>query len=174
MRAWAADAAHGAAPFYTTAEFWVFVGFVIFVALVFRTVSRVVSVALDERARKIKSQIDEAARLAEEAQQLLATYERKQREAQEEAAMIVDQAQHEAQRLAARAEEELARSLKRREELALERIAQAEASALADVRGLAVDVAIEASQKLLKERLTAKQATGLIDAAIAGLSGRLH
>lgn len=167
-------AAHPAEPFYMTAEFWVAVGFVLFVALVARTAMRVLSVALDERAKRIREQIDEAARLAEEAHQLLATYERKQREAAEEAETIVDHARREADRLAERAAQDLERSLARREELAMERIAQAEQAALADIRSRIVDVAMAATRQLLGERLTDAQSGTLIDQAIAELPKKLH
>lgn len=169
-----AGAEHHAAPFYATAEFWVAIGFVLFVGLVARTAVRVVSVALDERAKRIKDQIDEAARLAEEAHQLLATYERKQREAAEEAEAIVESARREADRLAERAAHDLERSLARREELAMERIAQAEQAALAEVRGRTVEIAMAATRQLLAERLTSAQANALIDQAIDELPRKLH
>jgi F-type H+-transporting ATPase subunit b len=165
---------HGAEPFYVTAEFWVAVGFVLFMALVARSVLRVIGVALDDRADKIRSQIDEATRLAEEAQQLLATYERKQREAADEAETIVDQARREADRLARQAAADLERSLKRREELALERIAQAEQTAVADVRARMVEIAMAATRRLLVEQIDAKQASALIDSAIDELPKKLH
>lgn len=172
----AASAADHAAhpPFYASAEFWVAVGFVIFVALVGRTAYRVVTVALDDRADKIRRQIDEAAKLAEEAQQMLATYERKRREAAEEAQTIVDQARRQADRLEERAAQELERSLKRREELAIERIAQAEQAALAEIRATTVEVAVEATRQLLTNQLSAKEANTLIDEAIAELPKKLH
>lgn len=178
MIAWAAETAtdhgHGAEPFYASAEFWVAVGFVVFVVLVARTAFRVIAVALDDRAEKIKNQIDEAQRLAEEAQQLLATYERKQREAAEEAEIIVEQARREADRLAERAAHDLERSLKRREELAVERIAQAETTAIREVKGLAVELAMEATKRLLVDHLSAKQSSALVDAAIRDLPKTLH
>ena len=130
--------------------------------------------ALDDRAEKIRNRIDEASRLAEEAQAMLATYERKQRDAAEEAEAILAGARREAERLAADAKEDLERALKRREAQAMERIAQAEKAAIAEVRARAVDVAIEATRRLLAERLTPKQADALIDAAIAELPKKLH
>lgn len=169
-----AGAEHQAEPFYASAEFWVAIGFILFVVLVARTAIRVASVALDERAKRIKEQIDEAARLAEDAQQLLATYERKQREASEEAETIVDNARREADRLAERAAQELERSLARREELAMERIGQAEKAALADIRNRTVEIAMAATRQLLAERLTAAQANSLIDSAIEDLPKKLH
>ena len=122
MSAWAAEtAAAHAEPFYAAAEFWVMVAFVILVVFAFKPLFRIAVTALDARAETIKHQIEEAARLREEAQGLLATYQRKQRDAVKETGEILDQARDEAARQAARAEEALEASLKRRERTALER-----------------------------------------------------
>jgi F-type H+-transporting ATPase subunit b len=170
----AAAAEHGSELLFTTAEFWVAIALLILLYLIGRRVYRVVVVALDERAEKIKNRIDEASRLAEEAQTLLASYERKQRDAAEEAEAILAGARHEAERLSDDAKQDLERALKRREAQAMERITQAEKAAIAEVRARAVDVAIEATRRLLAERLTAKQADSLINAAIAELPKKLH
>lgn len=185
MIAWAQEAAHGAAQatgeaaahverFYVTAEFWVAVALAIFLFFVARRAYRLMVVALDDRAEKIKNRIDDAGRLAEEAQALLLSYERKQRDAAEEAEAILSRARREAGRLTEDARADLERLLKRREAQATERIAQAEKAAVAEVRARAVDVAIEATRRLLAERLTPKQADGLIEAAIDELPKKLH
>lgn len=176
MAAWAAEAAHATdpGPFYTHPEFWVAVGFFVFIAVVGRIAYRVITVALDERANRIKQRIDEATNLAEDAQQLLATYERKQREATDESEAIVANARRQADRLRAEAEAELAQSLERREKLALERIAQAEAAAVAEVKATAVDAAMQAVRAVLRDKLPARTATALIDTSIKDLPTRLH
>lgn len=178
MNAWAAEAAaHGAAhvePFYATAEFMVAIALAVFVFLIGRRAFNLLGVALDDRAEKIKDRINEAAQLAEDAQAMLATYERKQRDAAEEADSILAGARREAERLTADAKRDLEGALKRREAQAMERIAQAEKAAIDEVRGRAVDVAIEATRKLLAERMTPKQQATLIDDAIAELPKRLH
>jgi F-type H+-transporting ATPase subunit b len=168
-----AEAVH-AEPFYTTAEFWVAVALLIFVFLIGRRVFRLVVVALDDRAEKTKNRIEEANRMVEEAQTLLATYERKQRDAAEEADSILTSARRETARFTAEAKADLERALKRREAQALDRIAQAEQAALAEVRSRAVDVAIEATRRLLVERLTPQQADALVDSAIQELPKKLH
>lgn len=179
--AYAAEATHGAAhaaaeaePFYATAEFWVAIGLLIFVTLVGKRAYRLIVVGLDERADRIRARLNEAGQLAEEAQALLATYERKQRDAAGEAEGIVADARREADRLAEQAAAELERSLKRREELALERIAQAEAAAVAEVRSRAVDVAMQATQALLIQKMTPAQSDALVDTAIKELPAKLH
>jgi F-type H+-transporting ATPase subunit b len=175
MEAWAAEtAAHASEPFYANATFWVGVGFVLFVGLISRIVYRVVTVALDDRAERIRNQIDEATRVAEEARELLASYERKQREAADEAKSIVEHARHEAARLSESAAQDLERSLARRRKQAEDRIAQAEASAIADVRNRAIEVAMDATQRLLSEKIKGKSADDLIDAAIKEIPKNLH
>jgi len=174
--AWAADAAHGAeaVPFYTTAEFWVAVGFFLFVAAVGKTVFRVITVALDDRAEKIKNRIDEAERLAEEAAATLEKYKRRQAQAAEEAKALLDGARAEAERASKQAAADLDASLKRREQAAIDRIAQAEVEAVADIRRRAADLAMEASRQLLSEKLTAAKADKLVDDAIAQVAKTLH
>jgi F-type H+-transporting ATPase subunit b len=184
MMAWAKDATEAATatgpeavhvePFYLAAEFWVAIALAIFLFFVARRIYRLVTIVLDDRAEKIRNRIAEATRFAEEAQALLASYERKQRDAAEEAEAILAGARREAERLAADAKQDLERALKRREAQAVERIRQAEKAAVAEVQSRAVDVAIEATRRLLAERITPKQSEALIASAIAELPKKLH
>lgn len=155
-------------------EFWVLVAFILFVGFMVWKARKAIVGALDARAARIKAEIDEAQRLREEAQALLAEYQKKQREALGEAQAMVKQAEEEALRLRAKAETELAAALKRREQQALDRIAQAEAQALADVRNLAADLAVAATQKILIEKLDPAKASALVSDAIAELPRRLQ
>ncbi len=129
---------------------------------------------LDARAARIAKDLDEAAKLRAEAEKLLAEYQAKHRDAMAQAESIVTAAKDEAARLAAKAEGDLAAALKRREELAMERIAQAEAQATAEVRTAAVDLAIAATSKLLGTRLDAARQDALIDGAIKAMPARLN
>lgn len=154
--------------------FWVLVAFVIFVGATARPISRLVTGGLDKRADKIRADLEEAENLREEAQDLLAGYQRKQRDAIEEAEAIVAHAGEEAERLAQQGAEKLEASLERRKNLALERIARAEAQAIDSVRAKTVDVALDATRDFLSHELKAKQADALIESAIKDLSGKLH
>lgn len=154
--------------------FWVAVAFLIFITAFARPIAKALPKALDERAAKIKRDLDEAERLRIEAQDLLAEYQRKQRDAVREAGEIVAHARVEAARLTEEGRKRLEQSLKRREHLALERIARAEATALAEVRAKAIDVAIEATRKLLAERAAGAKADQLIEASIKDLPEKLH
>ncbi len=154
--------------------FWVLVSFVIFVALVWKPGSKAVAQMLDDRAEKIRSDLEKAAKLREEAQALFAEYQKKQRDALKDAEAIVAAAKAEAEALSKQAAADLETSLKRREQLALQRIAQAEAQATADVRAAAVDLAMAATRKILTDRLDAGRQDALIDAAIKELPGKLN
>jgi len=175
--AWANEAAaaagHGEA-FYQTAEFWVFIAFFMLIGAVGKKAYLKVTAALDFRSEFINDQIEEAAKLRGEAQEMLASFERKQHDAANEAREIVERAQKEASRIADHAVEELKKSLKRREKLAIDRIAQAEAKALEEVRALAVDVTISATRRLLSEKISSAKASSIIDDAIRELPEKLN
>jgi len=163
-----------AQPFYTTREFWVAVAFVIFVIAVFRPIRKALTTALDARAARIRAEIEEATKLREEAKALLATYQRKQRDAVKEAADLVSHAKSEAEAARRKAAQELAATLARREQMAMDRIAQAESQALQQVRNAAVDVAAAATKRLMAEHIDGRKAEALIDQALAELPAKFH
>jgi F-type H+-transporting ATPase subunit b len=170
----AAERAAGHGPFYGDPAFWVGLAFLVVVAFVWVKAKGTVIGKLDGRAAGIKSKIDDARKLREDAQALLADYQRRQRDAMKEADDIVRHAKEEAGRLRAKAEADLDAAIKRREQQALERIAQAEMQALAEVRATAVDVAIKTAGKLMKDNMAAAEQNKLIDAAIEELPSKLH
>ena len=177
MQAFAAETGHAAGhavPFYGDATFWVAVAFVILIVLVGKKVLKIAQEGLDKRSVEIHEKIEEATRLHEDAKDLLASYERKQREAAKAADAIVAQAREEAERLEAKAADDLEKSVKRREAQAMDRIAQAEAQATQEVRDLAVNLATQAAEKILRDKMTGDKANALIDDAIKELPGKLH
>lgn len=155
-------------------HFWVLISMVILIAIVWKPTNRAITSALDERAVRIRNELDEARRLREEAEQLLADYQRQEREAVSEAQAIVAHAKAEAERLAAQAARDLEQSLARRQRLAEERIAQAEARAAAEVRAAAVDTAIAAAREVIAAEVDQRRGGMLIDSAIAALPERLR
>lgn len=154
--------------------FWFLIAFIIFVVAVSRPISKGTNKALDSRADKIRSELDEAEKLRVDAQDLLASYQRKQRDAAKEAEAILAHAREEVERMRARAASNLEQVTARREQMALERIELAEASAVADIRALAVDIAIDAARNLIEESMQGERADALIESSISDLSGRLH
>jgi F-type H+-transporting ATPase subunit b len=160
--------------FIETPEFWVAVAFVLFVVLAGRPIYRAVAAQLDARAARIKAELDEAARLRDEAQQLLSEYQRKQREAMQEAADILAHAKDEAERQKIESAANLEATLARREKMALEKIAQAEAQALKEVRNEAVDIAVAAAERVLAKAIDDQRQAALVDQAISELPAKLH
>lgn len=154
--------------------FWAAVAFVVFVVLAFRPARRILTGALDGRIAKIREELEEAQRLREEAQSTLASYQRRQREAVQEAQQVIQHAREEAERTRARAEADLEESIRRREAQAAEKIAQAEAAALDDIRDRAVELAISATAKLLEKKMAGKAGEKTVSDAIKDLSGKLH
>ena len=154
--------------------FWVLVAFVIFVAVIGKMVAGKAAGALDARGEKIGNDLEEAEQLRIQAQELLATYERKQRDAAEEVEAIVGQAREEAARMTAQAALDLEQSLVRRERQAMERIAQAEAKAASQVRALVADTALDAARLLVAEHLSGAKANAMIAAATKELPTKLH
>lgn len=170
----AADAAHHPVPLWENPTTWVAVAFFIVVGFAWKPVGRAIVAGLDMRRDKIKARLDEAQKLRDDAEEMIETYRRKQEEAFQEAEEIIAHAKAEANRMAEQAARDLEDALKRREKQALERIGQAEADAVREVRNLAVDIAMDATRKVLAESLSAKQAGALVDQAIKQLPGKLH
>ena len=154
-------------------EFWVLIAFVVFVAAVGKKGWVVITGALDSRAAAIKSELDRAVQLREEAQALLAGTQRQQRDAVKETAAIIDQAKHMAEIERERAKADFEAALERRTRAATEKIAQAEARALADIRDETVEITIAATRAVIASSLDEARADALIDEAIAGLATRL-
>ena len=154
--------------------FWVGLAFLLVIALIYKPAMKSISASLDGRAALIRTQIEEARKLREDAQALLADYQRKQRDAMAEAERIIQQAKEDATRMRTDAEQDLTRSIERRKQQALERIAQTEAQAIAQVRNTAVDVALNAAEALLRDNIAAGQAQTMVDKSIAELSKRLN
>ncbi|HXN43639.1 MAG TPA: ATP F0F1 synthase subunit B [Xanthobacteraceae bacterium] len=157
------------------AEFWVAVAFFVFVAFLgYVGAHRVILASLDQRRDKIKSELDEARRLRDEAEKLLAEYRRRQQGAESEARTIIGNAQAEAERIAEEAHARMQELIARRTAIAQTKIAQAEAQALADVRAAATDAAVAAAEQILRETAKGKVADDLIAKGIEDIKAKLH
>jgi F-type H+-transporting ATPase subunit b len=164
-----------AGSIFATPEFWSAAAFFLFIGLlVYYKLPDLVAKWLDDRADAIRRELDEARRLREEAQQLLADYQLKRREAAEEAKVIIEQARLEAEALAAETRKALRDTLERRSRLAEDKIARAEAQALGEVRLAAVDAAIAAAERILRTKISGATAARLVDQSIRDLKGKLN
>ncbi|HLA02711.1 MAG TPA: ATP F0F1 synthase subunit B [Aestuariivirga sp.] len=156
-------------------ETWVAVAFVLFVGLgIYLKVPAMLAKMLDERADKIGKELAEAKKLREEAQALLAEYQKKRAEAEKDAANIVAQAKIEAEVYSVETRKKLAETIERRTKQAAQKIAQAEAAAIKEVRTTATEAAIAAASKLVGEAVQGAKGAKLIDDSIAAVKSRLN
>jgi F-type H+-transporting ATPase subunit b len=161
--------------FLQEAETWVGLGFVIIVGiLLYRRVPAFIGAALDRRAVAISKELDEAKRLRDEAEAVLAEYKRKAQNAEKEAESILTEAKAEAERFAADARANLSLQIERRAKQAQDKIAQAEAHAMAEIRALAADAAAAAAEKLITARLDEQRAANLVSESLKDLSAKLN
>ncbi|KQT49604.1 ATP F0F1 synthase subunit B [Devosia sp. Leaf420] len=155
-------------------SFFALVGLVIFIGvLIYVGVPRIIGGMLDKQIKKIETDLSEAKRLREEAAALLAEYERKRIAAESEAQGIIAAAQEEAARMTAEAQTALTDLVARRTKAVEDKIAQAEAQAIADVRARSADLAVEAARVVLTDEMNAKGGQ-IVDKAIADVAGRLN
>lgn len=160
---------------WRTAEFWVAVAFLVFIGTLIKMgVPNLLTKALDDRADAIRRELDQARRLREEAQGLLAEYQQKRRQADDEAKAIIDQARIEAEAMKVQSAKSLQEVLERRSRLADEKITRAEAQALSEVRAAAVEAATAAAEKVLRARVPGEVGRTLVDDSIRDLDGRLN
>jgi len=153
----------------------VLVAFLIFAgALVYFRVPHLLAGLLDKRADGIRKDLDEAKALRDEAQSLLASYERKQKDVAEQSKRIIEGAEREAREAAKLAKEDLKASIARRLAAADEQIASAESAAIREVRDRAVQIAVAAAREVVAANLTATRESALIDDSIKTVATRLH
>lgn len=153
---------------------WVFIAVVIFLlALLYFGIHKKIGGALDARSDAIRNELDEARRLREEAQALLASYQRKQKEAETQAEEIVKQARSDAENMAAQARKDLAERLERRAAQAEAKIANAEAQALGEVKAKAADLAMDTAEKIIRTKMSAADKSKLIQDGIAQMGATL-
>ena len=156
-------------------NFVVLLAFLVFIGvLVYFKVPQRLAGLLDRRAEGIRSEIDEARALREEAQTLLASYERKSREVQAQADRIVEQARQEAREAGEQAQRDLDAQVARRIEGAEEQIAQAQAAAIREIRDRAAQIAVAAAREVIAERMDEQRQAALVDQAIETVQAKLH
>ncbi|HWU26743.1 MAG TPA: ATP F0F1 synthase subunit B [Rhizomicrobium sp.] len=155
-------------------ELWIGLGFFIVIAIfLYLRVPAFVAAALDARAVAIAKELDEARRLREEAAALLDQFRKKASEAEKEAASIVTEAKEEAERFADEARAQLKAQIERRAKQAQDKIAQAEAHAIAEIRAKAADAAVDAAENLIRARTDVSKAAALIAKSLGELPAKL-
>ena len=156
-------------------ETWVAIAFVILMAVfAYLGVHRTALAALDNRAARIKGELDDARKLKDEAAKVLADYKAKRASAEREAADIIASAKAEAERIAAEAKTKMEDFVARRTKTAESKIAMAEAQALADVRAAAADAAVAAASSVLSQSVKGQVADDLLAKGIAEVRAKLN
>lgn len=157
------------------ATFWALISLIIFLAiLAYLKVPGMIGRSLDDRADRIRNELEEARKLREDAQQLLAEYQRKRQEAEQEAKDLVAAAKRESKQILAEAKQKTEEYVARRTELAEQKIAQAERDAVSEVRALAVDVAVAAAGRILADKVDAKSSGDLFKSSVAQVKSKLN
>lgn len=157
------------------ATFWAMIALFIFLGVVvYLKVPGMLVKNLDDRANNIRSELDEARKLREEAQTILAEYQRKRKEAESEAEVIIAAAHHEAEVLSADARKKTKEFVERRTTMAENKIAQAEAQALTDVKSAAVEIAVLAAQTIVAGKVTGATADKIIKSSIVEVKSNLN
>lgn len=155
------------------AEFWIFIALVVLVGvLVFARVPGMAARVLDDAGAKVQAQLDEAMRLRQEAQELLARANTQRAETEKAAAQLLEAAKADAARLRAEAAVKLEEDIKRRGQLAERKIALAEAQAASEVKAAAADMAAQAAEAVFTARLAAAKTDPMIDAGLSTLAAR--
>lgn len=170
-------AAKGDYPFVSlrNSDFVVLIAFVIFIGvLVYFKVPGMLGKMLDDRADNVRSELETARALREEAQTILAEFERKQKDVQEESQRIVAQAKADAEAAAVQAKEDLQASIERRMKAAADQITSAEEAAVKEVRDRAVQVAVAAAADVVRQGITPADADALIGESLKVVEQKLH
>lgn len=160
--------------FLDNAYIWVTVAFIGFIAMAWKPAGSALTKALDGRAEKIRTELEEATRLKEEAQAVLASYQQRERESLKDAEEIIAKARQAADKMRQDAEVSLKAALETRTKLAMEKIAQAEAAALQDVQNNVADVAINAARSIILDHMDASTGQQLVSKAISDIERKVH
>lgn len=155
-------------------HFWVAVAFVLVIALSYKKLAALLAKTLDERSAKIKAELEEAGRLRAEAEQVLEQYRQKQAEYLKDAQAMLDSARRDAEAMRAYTESELKGALEVRMKQAMDRIAQEESNAIADVRNHVVDIALAAARTLIADHVSALSQDELIKLALSDIERKIH
>ena len=145
---------------------FVAIGFALFVILVWRKAGSAIGGMLDERTKKIESELAEAQALREEAAAELTKFQRLAREAADEAKNILETAELTAERITKSAEEKAEAAIKRREAQAQMKIEAAEAAVIADLRNQSASLAISAAKQVMADKLDMDASSALVEDSV--------
>ena len=160
--------------FFAETSNWLLISFVIFAVILWRAAKGAVIRMLDGRIETIREELQTAENLRVEAQELLAQYQRKHRDAVKDAENIVNKAERHAEEIRRKAEADLKETMERREKQLKERLVRMEQSAIAEIQKYAADLAIEATAEIIANKLDKKSNEKLVDQSIKDIGKNLH
>lgn len=130
--------------------------------------------ALDTKSAEIADALEQARKLREDAEALLADYEARRKSAEQQAEEIVTEARATAERLAEEVRVAMQAQLERRTQQAESKIARAEEQLVGEVRAAITRLAVDAAAHLIETGMSAQQANSLIEQNISELKDRLQ
>ncbi len=154
--------------------FWYFLSFTVFVIVAYKLGAQSVAAQLDKQIQEIKKKIETAESLRVEAQEMLAQYQRKQRDALKEADQIIEHAKENATKIRIKAEAELEASMAHREKLVSERIERMQQNAIYEVQNHTAELAIRAARRLIQEKLEKDPQSGLVEESVRNISSQMR
>lgn len=160
--------------FLDPAKLWYLLSFAVFLAIILKYGWPVLIAFLDQRIEAIRSEIETAETLRIEAQELLAQYQRKHRDAMQEAEAIVENAKKSAIEIRKLAEIELDEVVARRENQLQERLRRMEVSAIEEIKAQTASLAIEATAEIIAAKLDKKTNETLVEQSAANISHNIH
>lgn len=161
-------------PFLENPTFWVSLATAFVLVMLIKVLTPLITSALDKRSAEISEELERAMALREEAQVILAQYQKKQRESLKEAEEIVQKANLEARRITREAEQDVEEQLKKRAKLAMDKIEQAERYALQEVQNRVIDITVAATRSIIENKLTDSARAELITSAAEDVQKKLH
>lgn len=153
---------------------WIVLSFILFVYILWRFAKDKFLALLDKRIEGIRKEIETAESLRIEAQELLAQYQRKQRDAAQEADQIIENAQNHAKRIRKQAEAELEETMARREEQLKERLQRMEENAIQEIQAHAAALAVQATAGIIMDKLDKKTGDALLEQSIKNVSAQVN
>lgn len=165
----AATTGHEHEVFYQSAEFWVAMAFVITVLLLARPIFRGLCGLINKNIAAIRERLDSAEQLQHDAEQLLASYERKFRNVKKEAEAILKKSQNEIEYLRKASISHMEQEMAQKEKDVADKLTEAKNSAVREISEVAGNLSINAARKIIAERLDSKEIDALIEASIEKL-----
>jgi len=137
-------------------NFWVLISFLIFLGIAWHYGRAAALGKLDDKINNIRKELEEAERIRVDAQELLAEYQRKHKDAMSEADQIIADAKKHAEYIRAKAEEEMNKAQSRRQAQLDEKLTRIEQNAKQDIESYTAKIAVNAARQILTDKMDAK------------------